>query len=59
MPKMNECLKPHALVHTLVGIGLGLLAAGIFPSIYAWAATLGVIFIVVGLIGEFFGNDKL
>lgn len=56
MPKMSECLKPHALVHTLVGIGLGLLAAGLFPGIYAWAVTLGVVLIVLGLVGEFFWN---
>ncbi len=56
MPKISECLKPHILVHTVTGIGLGLLAAGLFPSIYAWAATLGVVLIVLALAGEFFWN---
>lgn len=56
MPKISECLKPHALTHTLTGIGLGLLAAGLFPSIYAWAVTLGMVLIVLALIGEFVWN---
>lgn len=56
MPKLSECLKPHALTHTLTGLGLGLLAAALFPSIYAWGATLGVIFIVVALAAEFIWN---
>lgn len=56
MPKLSECLKPHTLLHTVTGIGLGLLAAALFPGVYAWAATAGVVLIVLALIGEFFWN---
>lgn len=56
MPKMSECTKPHALVHTVVGLGLGLLFAAIFPAVYAWGATLALVVIVIGLVGEFVWN---
>lgn len=53
MPKMSECMKPHALVHLVTGAGLGLLLSGVFADS---AMTLGVALVVLGVVGEVFTN---
>lgn len=50
---MKECMKPHPLLHSLAGVGLGILLAGWVPSVYANAMTWGLILLVVGVAGEF------
>ncbi|MBI2327950.1 hypothetical protein HYU92_06560 [Candidatus Curtissbacteria bacterium] len=50
---MKECLKPHPLLHSLSGVGLGLLLAGLVPSLAASGVLLGIILIVAGVGGEF------
>ncbi len=30
---MKECFTPHAMMHSLFGLGLGLLLAAIFPGL--------------------------
>lgn len=51
--KMKECLKPHALLHMVTGVGVGLVLAGLSPSVYGSAVTLGIILVGVGIVGEF------
>ena len=53
MPDMKECLKPHSLLHSVAGIGLGLFLAGLVPGLAASGVLLGIILIVVGMGGEF------
>lgn len=53
MPKMEECLKPHALLHTVTGVGLGLLLVAVMPSVVENAVMVGVVLVVAGVIGEF------
>ncbi len=44
--KMKECFKPHALMHSLVGLGLGIVLVSLVPSLNnLW---LGVAIVVVG-----------
>ncbi len=31
--KMKECFQPHALMHGLLGLGLGLFLVYLFPSL--------------------------
>ena len=31
--KMKECFTPHAMMHSLMGLGLGLILAALVPSI--------------------------
>ncbi|MBI3379316.1 hypothetical protein HY029_01015 [Candidatus Gottesmanbacteria bacterium] len=50
---MKECMKPHALLHTVTGVGLGMLLSnwlGLAGEMGMW---WGVGLIVVGVVGEF------
>lgn len=53
MPDMKDCLKPHPLLHSAAGIGLGLFLAGFVPGLAASGVLLGIILIVVGVGGEY------
>lgn len=55
---MQECLKPHPLLHALSGIGLGLVIVALVPGLVANALTLGIILIVVGLVLEMMLGKK-
>ncbi len=46
--KMKECFRPHVLMHSLFGLGLGLVLADIWPGLAKW--WLGVILMVVATI---------
>lgn len=52
---MKECLKPHALLHSVTGVGVGLLVAS---YVSANATMLGVVLVVAGLAGEFLISKK-
>lgn len=46
--KMQECFTPHALMHYLLGIGLGIVLVTLVPSLLnMW---LGVGIVVVALV---------
>jgi len=48
--KMQECFKPHAMMHYLFGIGLGILITALIPGLnLAW---LGFVIIVVAVIAD-------
>lgn len=45
--KMKECMQPHALMHSLAGLGVGLLLATLVPALQmVW---LGVVIVVVAV----------
>ncbi len=49
--KMKECFTPHAMMHSLMGLGLGLLLAALVPSLQmVW---LGVVIVVVAMVLDF------
>jgi len=50
--KMNECWKPHSLLHTVAGIGLGFLLLALAPQFFANALILGVVLIILAVLGE-------
>jgi hypothetical protein len=46
--KMQECFTPHAMMHSLFGLGLGILVVSLFPGLaMVW---LGVIVMVVAVV---------
>ncbi len=46
--KMKDCFTPHAMMHSLFGLGLGLLLVSLFPGLgMAW---LGLVLIVVAIV---------
>jgi hypothetical protein len=46
--KMKECFTPHAMSHTLLGVGLGLVLVSLLPSL--GNLTLGVVLVVTSLV---------
>ena len=48
--KMKECFKPHVLMHSLLGLGLGLIVASLMPTLAVW--WYGLVLIVVAVVIE-------
>lgn len=47
MKGMQDCFTPHTLMHGLFGLGLGILAVTIFPSLAVpW---IGIVIMVVAV----------
>ena len=56
---MKECMKPHALLHSVAGVGLGLLLANWFGGFVSeMGLWLGLGLLVVGIGGEFVVKQK-
>jgi len=55
---MKECMKTHPLLHSVGGIGLGLVLVALVPALVAKALVLGIILIVVSVAGEFMTMKK-
>lgn len=54
---MKECMKPHSLLHLVIGAGLGMIVLALLPGLLANALTLGVVLVVVALVAEFLGGN--
>lgn len=54
---MKECTKPHALAHTLTGLGLGLVAVALWPSLGQMGLWLGVLLVVAGVVWDMSVNS--
>ncbi len=54
--KMKECMKPHALMHSLAGLGVGLILVSLIPALVANAMMLGLVVLVVAVVGDFMVN---
>lgn len=55
---MKECMKPHALMHSLTGFAVALIVVGLWPSLGTMALTYGVILLVVGILGDMWVQGK-
>lgn len=47
---MKECFTPHAIMHSLIGLGLGVLLVSLFPGLAIW--WLGVLILVVAVVWD-------
>lgn len=48
--KMKECFTPHVMMHSLIGLGLGLVVVSLVPALAnLW---LGVGLVVVGVVWD-------
>lgn len=54
--KMKECMKPHSLMHSLSGFGVGLVVVGLYPALLGSAVMLGLVLLVVGIVGDLMVN---
>lgn len=52
---MKECMKPHALMHLLSGIGLGIIIAAVMGSTNMG---LGVVLLIAGMLGDMWVQQK-
>lgn len=49
--KMKECFTPHALMHSLAGLGIGLILAALVPSLAS--VLIGVVVVVIAAALDF------
>ncbi len=56
--RLKSCTAPHALSHSLFGIGLGLILAGMFSGLVANALTFGIIIVVIAMVWDFTVNKS-
>ncbi len=49
--KMKECFTPHAMMHSLMGLGLGIVLVNLVPSLNMLYLGLGVV--VVAMVLDF------
>ncbi len=47
--KQKECFKPHAVMHSLFGLGLGILLVTLVPSLAMMWLGLGIMAVAVVL----------
>lgn len=52
----KECMKPHALVHSITGAGVAFLVLYFIPGLLSQLLLLGIVFLGGGFILEFFVN---
>lgn len=55
---MKECMKPHALMHMLTGVGLGMVVLALVPDLFMNALVIGLLIVVVGFVGDFMVQKK-
>ena len=54
--KMKECMKPHALAHSLAGLGVGLILVHFVPSLVANALMIGIVVVVAAIVFDLMVN---
>lgn len=52
MGNPKECFKPHVVLHSISGFGVGLILAGLIPSVSQNALIIGAIVLVSSIITE-------
>lgn len=53
---MKECMKPHALAHSVAGAGVALLVLYFVPSLGQYLLVLGLILVVGAIAWDFMVN---
>lgn len=47
--KMKECFKPHTLMHSLAGLGLGIILVNLVPSLNSLLIGAAILIVAVVL----------
>lgn len=55
---MKECTKPHALMHSLSGVGLGIIIAAVVANLSQTFLVMGIVILVAGVAGDYFVQQK-
>lgn len=45
--KMKECFTPHVMMHSLFGLGLGVLVVSLWPMLGLWWLGVGLMVVAV------------
>lgn len=56
---MSECMKPHALVHSFAGLGVGLVLVALFPALVPMALVLGLLVFAMAIFADFAVQSKM
>ena len=54
----EECFKPHTMLHSLFGLGLGLLVAALFNLSGMTGVVLGLVVMAVAFVSDFMMGTK-
>jgi 1,4-dihydroxy-2-naphthoate octaprenyltransferase len=54
--KMKQCFTPHVLMHSLFGLGIGLILADVWSGVAKW--WIGVIILVVATVLDMMRNQR-
>lgn len=46
----KRCFTPHALLHNLMGLGIGLILVALMPTLVANALMLGILAVVAAMV---------
>ncbi len=56
---MKECMKPHALMHSLTGFAVAMIVVGLFPDLLGVALVAGVVLLLVGIVGDLWSQKMV
>lgn len=57
MTNMKECLKPHALMHSLSGFSVGLILVALVKGLASTTGLwIGIVLLIVSIIGDMMVN---
>lgn len=56
---MSECVKPHALVHSLAGLGLGLILVGLVPALLDNVFVWGLLILAMAIFADYAVQAKM
>ncbi len=51
--KMKECFSTHSMIHSLSGLGIGLILVGLIPVLGQYALVLGIVALVFSVIWDY------
>lgn len=51
--KMKDCFSTHSLIHSLTGLGIGLILVALIPALIQYALVVGVGLFVVAVVWDY------
>jgi hypothetical protein len=48
--KLAHCFSTHSVIHSIAGLGVGILLVGLLPTLATNALVTGLVIVVVGIV---------
>jgi hypothetical protein len=48
--KMAHCFSTHSIIHSIIGLGVGIFLVGLLPTLGSNAVITGLVILVVGIV---------